>query len=115
MALGWDQALAQASINLGIPFVAAIPCATQYKRWPVESQKYYHELLDQAMGEEIIGEKYTPTCMQERNVWMVDNSDIVLALWNGSHGGTYYCIQYANSIDRTVINVWKSWIKYNQP
>ena len=34
--------------------------------------------------------------MQKRNRYMVDNSDLVLAVWNGEkRGGTWYTIDYA--------------------
>jgi uncharacterized phage-like protein YoqJ len=45
--------------------------------------------------------------MQVRNEWMVNHANILLALWDGSTGGTYNCIQYAmkkNHIE--IINLW---------
>ena len=33
MALGWDQALAAAAVDLAIPFVAAVPFASQAVKW----------------------------------------------------------------------------------
>src|SRR4051812_33817452 len=48
MALGWDQALAKASINLEIPFVAATPFVGQEKKWPKASQDYYNYLMENA-------------------------------------------------------------------
>lgn len=39
---------------------------------------------------------YHKGCMQKRNVYMVDHSDMVLAIWNGiESGGTWNTIQYA--------------------
>mgnify|MGYP001212151880 CR=1 FL=1 len=97
MAIGWDQALAEAAVKLGIPFVAAIPFKGQESRWPKESQKKYHELL--ARAAEVVdtsnGQPYHPRRMQVRNEWMVDNSDLVVALFNGTKGGTYNCVKYA--------------------
>lgn len=48
MALGWDMALAQASINLNIPFIAAVPFKGQEIKWNKEIQIYYQELLEKA-------------------------------------------------------------------
>ena len=45
MALGWDMALAQAAINLGIPFIAAVPFIGQENMWIKKTQEYYKELL----------------------------------------------------------------------
>ena len=34
--------------------------------------------------------------MQKRNIWMVDQSNVVIAVWDGKKsGGTYNCIKYA--------------------
>src|ERR1700685_2111371 len=45
MALGWDQAVAEACILERIPFIAAIPCRGQENLWPDSAVKYYRELL----------------------------------------------------------------------
>ena len=49
-----------------------------------------------------IGE-YHPYKMQLRNQYMVDNSNIVLAVWNGSSGGTANCVRYARSKNKEII------------
>ncbi len=35
--------------------------------------------------------------MQVRNEYMVDRADLVLALWNGTPGGTGNCVRYART------------------
>jgi len=113
MAIGWDQALAEAAVRLGIPFVAAIPFVGQESRWPKASQEKYRELL--AKAEEVVdtsdGQFYHPSLMQLRNKWMVDNSHLVLALHDGSKGGTANCIQYAKSKGARIKNYYRSWFK----
>jgi uncharacterized phage-like protein YoqJ len=37
-----------------------------------------------------------PWVYEVRNRWMVDNSDKVLAWWDGTSGGTKNCIDYAD-------------------
>lgn len=109
MALGWDQALAQASINLGIPFTAAIPFQGHPLKWPEESQKRYSKILDKAENIVILSTSYNPGVMQKRNVWMVDqlsSDDMLLALWDGSDGGTRNCIKYAEKKDINIVNLW---------
>jgi uncharacterized phage-like protein YoqJ len=113
MALGWDQALAQAATELGIPWTAAIPFAGQESRWPVESQQYYHSLLEQAASTITLDQgPFTAQLMQDRNEWMVNEATHVLALWNGTHGGTYNCIRYAQAQKMPIINLWQSWVKH---
>ncbi len=108
MALGWDMALAQAAINLEIPLIAAIPFIGQESKWEKESQDYYNELLSKAQKIEIISDgEYSSKKMQIRNEWMVDNSDIVLAMYNGdTFGGTYNCIKYVERKTKPIINLF---------
>lgn len=45
-----------------------------------------------------ISKRYYQGCMQKRNRYMVDKSDLVIAVWNGKEsGGTWNTIQYAKS------------------
>ena len=50
--------------------------------------------------------EYNPKKMQLRNMYMVDNSNVVIAVWDGSKkGGTYNCIQYAKSKNKRIIYI----------
>ena len=96
MALGWDTALAIAAVNKGIPFIAAVPFLGYEARWSADSQNIFNNLLDLASKVVIVCDgDYGVWKLQKRNEWMVDNSDVVLALWDGSSGGTSNCIRYA--------------------
>lgn len=107
MALGWDQAFAQAAINANIPFVAAVPFSGQEGKWPSASQDTYKIILSKAQQVVIVSRGgYAAYKMQVRNCWLVDNSDAVLALWNGTAGGTANCIAYAKSQNKRIINIW---------
>jgi len=115
MALGWDQALAEAAINLNIPFIAAVPFRGQEGKWPPPSKRKYQKLISKA--DEVVyvcDDGYAPHKMQERNKWMVDNCDSVLALWDGSAGGTSNCIIYAKSVKKKIVNLWPYWVKLNE-
>lgn len=106
-ALGWDQALAYAAFINEIPFIAAIPFEGQEILWPDKSKKFYNQLLD-AATEVVYCSKpgYSAYKMQIRNEWMVDNCDIVLAMYDGTKGGTYNCIEYAKSKNKQIINLF---------
>lgn len=104
MALGFDMMLAEACIELGIPFIAAVPCATQADVWPRASQERWRELISEAFEVKVLSRVYTHRCMQERNAWMVDHSDGLIACWNGeTSGGTWNCIQYANQMGKHIL------------
>lgn len=114
MALGWDQALAEASVVMGIPFDAAVPFAGQEKTWPYQSIKRYRSLLSKArtVTTVCVG-GYAPLKMQSRNEWMCDCADGLLALWNGIDGGTANCIRYTREKwpNKPVINAWGEWMQ----
>lgn len=110
MALGWDQAYAQAAYDLGIPFWAAIPCAGQESMWPYHSRIEYQDLLRLAARVEVITPgPYEAWKMHKRNEWMVDKADEVDALWDGSRGGTYDTVKYAEWRGKKVVNLWNTW------
>lgn len=113
MALGWDQALAQAAINLEIPFISAIPFKNQDVVWTDKSRKYYKELLLKA--DVIINvsnnDNYKLSYMQKRNEFMVNNCDIILAMFDGTDGGTKNCINYAELKNKMIINVYSELTK----
>lgn len=97
MAQGTDQWAAEVAIEMGIPFIAAVPCDNQDKMWPDHAKKVFKDLLDKA--DEIVvvtpGE-YTKSCMHDRDRWIVDNSDCLLGVWNGQRfGGTFATIRMA--------------------
>ncbi len=109
MALGWDQAVAAACVALGIPFVAAVPFRGQENTWPAQARERYDRLLDAADEVTIVSSTEAADPMQVRNCWMVDRADAVLALWDGSWGGTFNCVTYARKVGRPITNLWVRW------
>jgi len=109
-ALGWDTALALATIELNIPLELHIPCLNYQSKWPLDSQVRYNKILEQAQKVIYIGSTYNISLLHKRNISMVDSCDMLLALFNGvPKGGTYSCIQYASSKGKLVINLWDKW------
>lgn len=110
-ALGWDQALAMACHEAGIPFDIYIPFEGFDATWPDESQVYLARLMKLAREVKICsGPGYSPEKMQIRNEMMVNPSEYVLALWDGSSGGTKNCLDYAAKLKRPVGNCWNRWV-----
>jgi len=118
MALGWDQAIAEACVSLKIPFTAVIPSTAQSSRWPFESKAKYDLLLAQAKDcidySKLTGNQGLNIyqLLDGRNHCMVDNCDKLLTLYNGDKsGGTYNCIIYAQSKQRDIVNCWPMYQK----
>lgn len=111
-ALGWDQALAEAALRNKLPLVMALPFPGFEDRWPAASKTHLHSLMHRASKVVFVCDPgYAGRKMQERNEWMVDRADVVLALWDGSTGGTGNCVRYANKVGKPVENLWSEWVK----
>lgn len=53
-----------------------------------------------------ISKEYEKDCMLMRNKFMVDNSNFVIAMWDGrKRGGTYYTLNYAKKLNKQIILV----------
>ena len=112
MALGWDMALALATLLLKRKLIASVPFKGQESKWPDITQERYKKLLSRASQVVIVSKgSYSAEKMQVRNEWMVDHADAILALWDGSRGGTYNCIQYAKKKNKKIINLWNDYNK----
>lgn len=97
MAQGVDQIAALCCLNLGIPFTAAIPFVGQELVWPKRAQLLYRVILAMTPHKHVVcgPEVDTVAALGLRNEWMVDNADHLLAVWDGSRGGTANCVKYA--------------------
>ena len=110
MALGVDVWAAEIVIQekLNNPEVKLI-CASPYPGFErnrcLADRMKYHEILNNADYIINISEQYTKFCFQIRNMWMVDRSEKVIAVFNGSKGGTYNTVKYAEKKNIQVVNV----------
>jgi uncharacterized phage-like protein YoqJ len=94
----------------------AVPFKNQAIKWfnQEDVQRYNKQLseadkvtyVDRLDEYKIKGYKedvYYPAKMQKRNEYMVDSSDIVIAVWDGTKGGTHNCVKYAEKQDKKII------------
>lgn len=112
MAQGWDIALARAAVKLGIPYVAVVPFKGHHILWPQKSRDEYDALLAKASEIVIVSNGPLPNydairvAMQKRNEWLVDNSECMLALYNGDKkGGTFNCLEYLRT-NKAPVGLW---------
>lgn len=107
MALGVDMWAAEIILELKTiyPYIsldAALPCKSQSYYWSKLSKERYKKLLQLCDTVTIIQEHYTADCMMKRNMYMVDNSSYVIAVWNGKASGTAKTIYYAKKMKKNV-------------
>jgi len=106
MAPGADLIAAKAARNIGLPFMAVVPwmghVTTITPGWAYD----YNKALYYADYVEILSdsETYTgPWLYHNRNHFMVDHADQVLAIWDGSDkGGTASTVKYAKKKGKPV-------------
>lgn len=112
MAMGADMIFALAVIDLkdegyNIKLRCAIPCLKHTSKWfDKKTLNMYNYILSRADEKIIVSERnYDNFVMQQRNEYMVDNSDKIIAVYNGSSGGTKNCIDYALSKNKEIIHI----------
>ncbi len=100
LALGVDLICAETVLELKrkypkIVLEGAIPCANQDSKWNESSKKRYSKIVEQCDYKTILSPIYTDTCMNDRNKYMVEKSDVVIAIWNGKPSGTGNTVKFA--------------------
>ena len=68
----------------------------------IQKQRY-NKILTQLDDIRCIYEEYIDGCMQERNDYMINNSSLVIALYDGKGGGTGYTIKRAKAKNLKII------------
>lgn len=109
-ALGVDTDFAETVIEFrdhvydDITLEIAVPCKGQDLKWSADDKERYKQILEKADKVTILADHYTSFCMQKRNEYMIDHSDIVFAFWNRdkSTGGTVNAIKYAKRKNKRV-------------
>lgn len=112
LAQGWDTAVAFAAIDLDIRLIAAVPFEGQADRWSEQDQKDYRFLRQMASQVHVMSPLPRVEAYRQRDYWMVDHGAAVLALYNGSPGGTKITVEYAERRDRPILNLWDAWTRF---
>lgn len=116
-ALGVDQWAADIVIEIrverqkrstkglgGIQLVIARPFPSQPNRWPTKARRHYEKILQKADRiVETNDDPYAAWKLQKRNEWMVDNSDAIIAVWDGQPSGTANTVEYARKQKQPVL------------
>lgn len=111
MAQGVDTWAAEAVLLAKEQFtylklIAAIPCPDQPKRWSESSIKRYNDILEKCDEKIIISPFYHGGCMHQRNRYMVDNSDVLIAVYDSSEsGGTASTVSYAKKNGKAIVHL----------
>ena len=69
--------------NPAIKLHCILPCKTQADKWAASSQELYRSILDRVDSIVYVNRGYHKNCMLERNRFLVEHADILLAVYNG--------------------------------
>lgn len=103
-----DQICAEIVLDLKkeypqIMLECAIPYEGQAIQWSVEQRERYFGILEKCDEETMLQTRYTKDCMQKRNRYMVDHSNHVLAVWDGSfRSGSGQTVRYAQKMGKII-------------
>lgn len=107
MALGVDMWAAEIVLELKqeyskLKLTAVIPCPEQADRWSEEHKARYQSILDRCDKTITTSPSYTRGCMHKRNRALVDLCDVLIAVFDGTKGGTMQTVNYAKSKKRKI-------------
>ena len=109
-AQGFDTLASEAVIErrAEIPdlrLVVVMPHAEQAARWSAEDRARHKRITDAADEVICLAEHYYRGCMQHRNRYLVDHSDVCVCYLTEQTGGTAYTVRYAKSRRIPVFNI----------
>ena len=75
-----------------------------YKRLPDDAANAM-SLVAACDYETVVSAQYTPHCMHRRDRYMVDHASLLIAVFDGTPGGTQYTMQYAMSRRVSIVDL----------
>lgn len=105
-AIGVDLMAAEVALKLGLKHTLCIPFDGYNRFWREQEEFARLEMIKTnpltntvlvnegkpPQGDE--GKEWVKKVLNDRNMYMVDNTDCLIAVWNGSKGGTANCFAY---------------------
>lgn len=84
VASGQQRSSLPCAKNPALDLRCILPCDGQERKWPVQTQRRYRSILEQANDMVCVGREYTSNCMLKRNRYLVDHATVLLAIYDGS-------------------------------
>ena len=100
MAPGVDIWAAEVVLEMrraGVPIslVAVVPYALFGLSKQYGDAEKYNDIVAQCTDVQMVSNCYHRGVFHERDRWLVDNSSLLIAVYNGTEGGTKYTMEYA--------------------
>lgn len=99
VAMGFDLLAAEQVLSLKkqypyIKLIACIPYYGQEKYFSQRDVKRYVSVLQKADEQILLSTEYYTGCLHNRDRYMVDNADVMIAYCNKNEGGAAYTLSY---------------------
>lgn len=96
MSRGADFLFADVLSERKLNWTAIIPCTNQTHLWNESDREFHSQLVNKAEDMIILHEEYKHGVMHYRNQYMVNKSEILLAIYDNSEkGGTFHTVNLA--------------------
>ena len=89
MGLGAEQLAAEATLEVGVPFVAVLAFPGQESVWPADTRQRFHHLLDKAHTQVLMqaappaGKQVAAAALSRRDAWLARNAAEAVMVWDG--------------------------------
>jgi uncharacterized phage-like protein YoqJ len=106
MNLGIDTMWAKLAIEHEVELLAVLPCIDQSAPWNEDKKQIYETILTTYSKIDIYytsEEPYMTGCFERRNKWLIDNCDLLVAVFNNRPGIAHQCVTYANKQKRKTL------------
>lgn len=91
--------------NSKLQLICALPHPGFEKRRSRYDVERYNNIIINANHVTVVSDRYFSACYQKRNMYMVDNSSLVIAVRNGKPSGTKNTIDYAKAVGVRVAEI----------
>lgn len=98
MAIGFDLLAAECVLSLtkkypNVKLIACVPCYGQEKYFSETDKKRYVKILKKAHETVTLADHYHQGCMQNRDKYMVERADVMIAYCKKPTGGAAYTVK----------------------
>ena len=91
-----------------------LPCKSQADTWSASARVRYQYILEQADSIIYVHREKTRNCMLERNRFLVNHADLLLAVYSGEQrGGTAATVRYARKAGKSIVFVGQGIVRTN--
>ena len=117
-ALGFDTLAAREVIRFrmthkDVRLVLALPCIEQDLKWSEAQKNSYEFTLSSADEVVYASDNYTKTCMAERNRFLAERCDILIAYAGRSSSGAAQTVRMAEGMNKRIYNLYPTLHKEN--